>query len=55
MKHEILIETDTNDFVFIESHQRFVDRHCIVGEGKLISMVDELGLWSNIGGSLNVE
>jgi len=52
--YEIRIETDKEDVLFPGSFSQMVARNCIVKESKLVEMVDELDLWSDIGGSLNV-
>ena len=56
-KHtEFDVETDMSDKVFYHSWATFIQKNYIgQSESKLVKMVDELGLWSDIGGSLKVK
>ena len=52
---EFHVDTDKGDIVCYHSWAQFIAKNYITeSPPKLIRMVDELGLWSDIGGSLEV-
>ncbi len=53
-KYERGVDTDMGDYVFHDSPTIRNQRNSIVKQSKLVQMVDELELWSDIGGSLEV-
>ena len=50
------VETDMGDITCYHSWAQFISKNYITeSPPKLVKMVDELGLWSDVGGSLKVE
>ena len=48
------VETDKDDISYHHSWAQFVARTYVVKESKLVEMVDELDLWTDVEGSLEV-